>query len=120
MKYYLKINSSEFNVSELETTGLYRKENRQTNLVGGLLIDHAGSEKIKLRAKLNLLTAAQMAVLRAARAEVTCSVTFDRGSERLTKTMHIAEFTEPSPIYFFGDKNKGVRYGTLSIEMEEM
>lgn len=120
MKYYLKINNIEFVASKLEITSLYRMENIQTNIVGDLLIDRAGEEKIKLSVTLNLLTEDQMSVLRAARAAVTCTVMFDRGSKRVEKTMHISEYTEPSPIYFFGNKSEGIRYGMLTIKMEEM
>lgn len=120
MKYYLSINGTEFNASTLEAKGVYRKENVQTNLAGGLLVDRIGSEKVELSAKLNLITDEQMAVLRAARAAVSCTVIFDRGNTRTTKTMHLLDFTEPSPIYFYGDKSKGMRYGAVTVEMEEM
>lgn len=120
MRYYVEINGTEFNASKLEVTSLYRMENIQTNLAGDLLIDRAGNEKIKLAATFNLLTVEQMSALRAARAAVTCTVKFDRGSERVEKSMHISEYTEPSPIYFFGDKEQGIRYGSLTVEMEEM
>ena len=120
MRYYVEINGMEFNTSKLEVTSLYRMENKQTNLAGDLLLDRAGNEKTKLAATFNLLTEEQMSVLRAARAAVTCTVKFDRGSERVEKSMHISEYTEPSPIYFFGDKSNGIRYGSLTVEMEEM
>lgn len=120
MKYYVEINGTVFNTSKLEVTSLYRMENIQTNLAGDLLIDRAGKEKTKLAVTFSLLTEDQMSVLRSARAAVTCTVRFDRGSERVEKSMHISEYTEPSPIYFYGDKTKGIRYGTLIVEMEEM
>lgn len=120
MKYYVEINDTEFSASKLEVTSLHRMESIQNNLVGDLLIDRAGTPKIKLSVTFNLLTEAQMAVLDGARDDVTCKVRFDRGSERIKKTMHIFEYTEPSPIYFFGDKEQGIRYGTVTVQMEEM
>ncbi len=121
MKYYLNINGTEYpNVSELEIAGVYRMESKQTNLAGDYLIDRTGSEKVSLTAKLNLLTVEQMALLRAAREAVSCTVIFDRGDTRFEKEMHIKDFTEPSPLYFYGDKAKGIRYGSLTVEMEEM
>lgn len=120
MQYYFNINGTEFNASDLKITGVYRKENVQTNLAGGLLIDRIGEEKLKLSVKLNLLTQEQMLTLRAARASVTCTATFDRGDDRVEKQMHIAQFTEPSPIYFYGNKEQGFLYGSLTITMEEV
>lgn len=120
MEYYLSINGTVFNTSELEVKGTYRKENVQTNLAGGLLVDRIGSEKIEITAKFNLVTDEQMTALRAARSSISCPVTFDRGNSRTTKTMRILDFTEPSPIYFYGSKNQGMRYGSVTVEMEEM
>lgn len=121
MKYYLNINGTEYpNVSDLEITGGYRMENKQKNLAGDYLIDRTGVEKVVLTAKLNLVTNEQMTLLRAAKEAISCPVIFDRGGTRVEKEMHITDFTEPSPIYFYGDKAKGMIYGSLMVEMEEM
>ena len=120
MEYYLSINGTEFNTSELEVKGTYRKENVQTNLAGGLLVDRIGNEKVEITAKLNLITDEQMTALRAARALISCPVIFDRGNTRITKTMRVLDFAEPSPKYFYSDKSQGMRYGSMTVEMEEM
>lgn len=120
MKYYLSINGTEFAASVLEVKSIYRRENVQTNLAGGLLIDRIGSEKLKITTKINLITDEQMIALRTARALTSCAVSFDRGNTRVTKTMHMLDFTEPSPIYFYGNKSNGMRYGSITLEMEEM
>lgn len=121
MKYYLNINGSEFgNVSQLEITSTYRRENIQMNLAGDSLIDRIGEAKVKLNVKLNFLTADQMVLLRAAKIAFFVPVIFDRGTARVEKNMHILDFTEPSPIYVNGKLSDGVYYGTVKITMEEM
>lgn len=120
MKYYFSVDGTEFNASEMEIKGVYRMENTQLNLSGGLLIDRIGNEKLTIGVKLNLLTTEQLSVLREARKNLSCTAVFDRGAQRLTKTMHIKEFSEPSPIYLYGSKSAGVRYGALNLELEEM
>lgn len=120
MEYYLSIDGTEFVASQLEITGEYRRENQQMNLAGDLLIDRIGKEKITLKVKLNLIKPSELNIIRTARRNISCSVSFYRGILLVTKTMHIKQFTEPSPIYFFGDMNKGVRYGSIELELEEL
>lgn len=121
MKYYLSINGTIFpNVSTLEVSGKYRKENVQTNLAGNYIVDRMGSEKISISAKLNFLEDSQMQILRAAKEAISCDMSFYRGETLITKTMRILDFTEPSPIYFFDNINRGLRYGSLTIKAEEM
>lgn len=120
MRYYLKIGETEFpNVSDIQINGKYRKENVQTALSGDLLIDRIGTEKITIKAKINMLSTAELNAIMTARDVIFCEVTFDRGAERLTKTMHILDFSEPSPIYLFGDKEKGIVYNSITITAEE-
>ena len=121
MKYYLKVNNKEYNnVSSLQIAQKYRAESVKQNLAGGYLIDRMGSEKITLTASLNMLTDAELIELRSAVAAISCEVIFDRGATRTTKTMRVVPFTEPSPIYYYGDKNKGIMYGSITLRMEEM
>ena len=121
MKYYLNINGIEYkNVSTLQIGQKYRAESVKQNLSGGYLIDRLGGEKITLTASLNMLTDAELTSLRAAVAAISCEVIFDRGATRTTKTMRVLPFTEPSPIYYYGDKEKGIVYGLIRLTMEEM
>lgn len=121
MKYYLNINGVEYkNVSTLQIGQKYRAESVKQNLSGGYLIDRMGGEKITLTASLNMLSDAELVALRAAAAAIACEVIFDRGGTRTTKTMRIVPFTEPSPIYYYGDKAKGIMYGSIRLTMEEM
>jgi hypothetical protein len=121
MKYYLNINGAEYkNVSALQIGQKYRAESVKQNLSGGYLIDRMGGEKITLTASLNMLSDAELTALRAAVAAISCEVIFDRGATRTTKTMRVLPFTEPSPIYYYGDKSKGIMYGSIRLTMEEM
>lgn len=133
MKYYLKLEGTEYtegvefsNVSEMEITGIYRKENVQQNIVGDYLVDRVGKEKLTIKAKLNLLNTTEMYSLRQARERIENEFTFDRGGVRTTKKFRINQFEEPSPIYYNpvpnleGGFNYTVRYPTLTITLEEM
>lgn len=120
MRYYFKINDTEFNASQLQIGSVYRNENVQTNLLGSLLIDRAGTEKLKVSVQFNLLTEEQMETLRSAYANVTCTATFDRGNTRVQKEMRIPDFTEPPPVYPYGDKSNGIIYPSIVVELEEI
>lgn len=121
VKYYLKVNSKEYtNVSALTIKQGYRAETVKQNLSGGYLIDRLGGEKITVTAKLNMLTDTDISELRAAVGLIYCVVEFDRGNTRTSKIMRILPFTEPSPIYYYGDKAKGIVYGSITLKMEEM
>lgn len=126
MRYYLKIRDYEFpNVSEMEITGTFRKESIQQNLAGSYLIDRTGAEKVKIEAKLNLLTRAEMYNLRYARNQMSNAVTYDRNGVRTTSQMIIREFAEPTPVkYTPSDTSSGVDteyiYLTLNITLEEI
>lgn len=120
MRYYFKINDTEFNASQLQIKSVYRNENIQTNLLGDLLIDRAGTEKLKVSVQFNLLTEDQMSALRNAYENVTCTAVFDRGNTRLQKQMRIPDFTEPSPVYPYGDKSNGIIYPSIVIDLEEI
>lgn len=120
MRYYLKIGNTVFNnVSALTVAGSYRTENVTTTITGNYIVDRIGGEKLKITATINLLTESEMDALRAAREAMFVDVTFDRGNTRTAKTMRLSDFTEPSPLYFYGDKSKGYRYGTVTITAEE-
>ena len=80
MKYYLKINGTEYkNVSTLKIAQQYRAEGVQKNLSGGYLIDRLGGEKVAITAKLNMLSDTELTALRAAVATLgLASSTFAR------------------------------------------
>ena len=121
MKYYLNVNGTEYkNVSALQIAQKYRAESIKQNLSGGYLIDRMGDEKITITATLNALTDEELTALRAAVAAISCEVIFDRGATRTTKTMRVVPFTEPSPIYYYGDIDKGIIYSAVRLTMEEM
>lgn len=121
MRYYLKINDTEFpNVSALQVTTVYRQEWKQTSLAGGLLLDRMGSGKTQLNVNINMITPEQMTALNAAREALSCTVMYDEGAERQTKTMHLNSFVEPSPIYYYGDKANGIIYGSIALTLEEI
>lgn len=120
MKYYLAIDGVEFDASQMEIMAVYRRETTQTNLNGDLLVDRVGTEKLNVTAKLNLVTIDQMKTLITAREKLKCTAVFDRGADRVTKEMHLTEFTEPSPIYHYGVMAQGITYGTLEIKLEEL
>ncbi len=126
MRYYLKIGDYEFpNVSELEITGVYRKESIQQNLAGGYLIDRTGTEKVKIKAKLNLLSRQEMYNLRFSRNQVSNTVTYERNGIMVTAQMIIREFEEPTPVKYQPiDPTPGLEteylYRTVNITLEEI
>lgn len=120
MKYYLSIDGREYgNVSSIEITAGYRTESVKYALSGDMLIDRVGSEKIKLTAKINMLTDEDMTALRRAKDKIFCNIEFDRGNSRITRSMHISDFPEPAPLYFYGDIENGFIYGSVTITAEE-
>lgn len=121
MKYYLKINNTEYkNVSALQIGQKYRAESVKQNLAGGYLIDRFGGEKLSITVQINMISELELMDLQEAFELISCDVEFDRGSIRETRTMRILPFTEPSPLYYYGDKNKGIVYGSIRLTMEEM
>ena len=120
MKYYLKIDGTEYhNCSDLQITGTYRMQNVQTALSGDLLIDRIGGEKLTVSAKISAITPEEFKALLAAKDAIFSEWTFDRGDKRETHTMYIQDFSEPAPIYYFGDKEKGLMYGAITVTAEE-
>lgn len=126
MRYYLKIGDREFpNVSEMEITGVYRKESIQQNLAGGYLIDRAGTEKVKINAKLNLLTREEVVALLQARERISNTVTYERYGIKETAQMVIREFEEPAPVKYQPlNPTPGLEteycYLTVNITLEEI
>ncbi len=124
MRYYLKIGDYEFpNVSEMAITGVFRKESIQQNLAGGYLIDRAGTEKITINAKLNMLSWGEMYTLIMARNQISNTVEYERGDIRKTAQMIIREFEEPTPVKYDDKSNAyGARsiYRSVNITLEEI
>lgn len=121
MKYYLKINDTEFsNCSALEVTCESRSESVKTTLSGKYLIDRIGSTKLNVSAKVNMLSESEMSVLRSAYQNIKANVTFYYGASLVTKSMRIKPFNEPSPLPYYNDRANGYVYGSVELEMEEM
>lgn len=121
MKYYLKINDTEFpNCSKLEVTCESRSESVKTTLSGKYLIDRIGSTKLSVKAKVNMLSESEMGVLRTAYLNIKANVTFYYGAGRVTKSMRIQAFDEPSPLPYYNDRANGYVYGSVELVMEEM
>ena len=105
MKYYLKINNTEFsNCSALEVTCESRSESVKTTLSGKYLIDRIGSTKLTVSAKVNMLSESEMSVLRSAYQNIKANVTFYYGANLIVKSMRIKAFNEPSPLPYFNDR----------------
>lgn len=122
MHYYLDINGTVFgNVSEFEIAEAYRNETVAYSLGGNITVERTGSAKTKLSATINMLTQEEMDALKNAVQLATATIVkYYQGNELRTKNMRIAPFVEPSPLYFFGDRTKGYRYGSVDLEMEEV
>lgn len=121
MKYYLKINNTEFsNCSALEVTCESRSESVKTTMSGKYLIDRIGSTKLNVSAKVNTLSESEMSVLRSAYQSIKANVTFYYGANLIVKSMRIKPFNEPSPLPYYGDRTNGYIYGSVELEMEEM
>lgn len=121
MKYYLKINNTEFtNCSALEVTCESRSESVKTTLSGKYLIDRVGSTKLSVSAKVNMLSESEMSVLRSAYQNIKANVTFYYGANLIVKSMRIKAFNEPSPLPYYNDRANGYIYGSVELEMEEM
>ena len=121
MRYFFSINDKAFeNVSKVETKPDYRSEVSKTNLGGDLLIDRTGDEKTELTVKTNMLSAEDMEFLRSSRRKMSVSVSYYEGNTLKNKTMYINPFTEPSPIYFYGDREKGLVYPTVTLKLSEI
>lgn len=121
MKYYLKINNTEFtNCSALEVTCESRSESVKTTLSGKYLIDRIGNTKLSVSAKVNMLSESEMSVLRSAYQSIKANVTFYYGANLIVKSMRIKAFNEPSPLPYYNDRANGYIYGSVELEMEEM
>lgn len=121
MKYYLKINNTEFtNCSALEVTCESRSESVKTTLSGKYLVDRIGSTKLSVSAKVNMLSESEMSVLRSAYQNIKANVTFYYGANLIVKSMRIKAFNEPSPLPYYNDRANGYIYGSVELEMEEM
>lgn len=121
MKYYLKINDTEFtNCSALEVTCESRSESVKTTMSGKYLIDRIGSTKLIVTAKVNMLSESEMSVLRSAYQSIKANVTFYYGANLIVKSMRLKAFNEPSPLPYFNDRANGYIYGSVELEMEEM
>ena len=121
MKYYLKINDTEFSTcSALEVTCESRSESVKTTLSGKYLIDRIGGTKLNVSAKVNMLSESEMSVLRSAYQSIKANVTFYYGAGLVTKSMRIKAFDEPSPLPYYGNRANGYVYGSVELEMEEM
>lgn len=121
MRYYLSIDGKEFgNVSSIIVNKSYRSEISNKNLGGDLLIDRVGNEKTDLTAKVNMLSDSDMAFLRQCRNKMSVTVKYYEGNALVEKSMYIKPFKEPAPIYFYGDRTKGLMFGSVSLTITEI
>lgn len=122
MHYYLKINKMVLpNVSELQIKEAYRNETINYSLGGTMTVERIGKARYSLKAKVNAITPEIMAVLREAVQLATgTNVYFYQGDEWKVRKMYISPFTEPSPRYFYDDREKGYIYDSVELEMEEV
>lgn len=121
MKYFLEIEGRSFdNVSSVIINKGYRTETKKENLGGDLLIDRVGSEKTDLQAKVNMLSDEDMKHLRSCRNKMAVAVKYYEGNTLTEKTMYLKEFKEPSPLYFYGKRENGLVYGTVTLPLTEI
>lgn len=104
------------NVSEIQSSISYRKENTQVNLNGGYLIDRVGNYKTALEVKINMLSPIDLQVLKNAYINGITTVKYYDDFDEVTKQMTLKSFDVPSPIYI-GENT--IVYTTISIKLEE-
>ena len=121
MKYTVTIGSRIFeNVSNQKISSSWRSESRSKNLGGELLIDRIGNEKAELKIVAGGLKAEDLVFLRNERKKMTTVVKYYSGNTLVTKTMYMNPFDEPAPIYFYGDKTKGMIYPNITLSFSEV
>lgn len=121
MKYFFQIDTKSFeNVSEIVPRNSYRSEVSKNNLGGDLLIDRVGKSKTELSVKINMLSEADMAFIRKCRDKMSVKVSYYEGNTLKEKDMYINPFNEPAPLYFYGDREKGMVYGSLTLKITEI
>lgn len=121
MKYTVTIDGRTLsNVSDQKISASYRSESTTKNLGGDLLIDRIGNEKTELTIKIGSSTADEMVFLRSQRNKMSTVVKYYSGNTLVTKTMLMKPFTEPAPIYHYGDRSKGMTYPSFSLSFSEV
>lgn len=121
MKYSVTIGGRLFdNVSDQKTSSSWRSESSSKNLGGELLLDRIGDEKTELKIVAGGLKAADVAFLRNERKKMTTEVKYYSGETLVTKTMHMNPFNEPAPIYFYGDRTKGMIFPNITLSFSEV
>lgn len=121
MKYTVTIGDRTFeNVSDMKVSSSWRSESRSKNLGGELLYDRIGDEKAELKIVVGGLNEEEMTFLRSERANTETEVKYYRGGTLVTKTMHMNPFNEPAPIYFYGNKTKGMIYPNITLSFSEI
>ncbi len=121
MKYSVVIGNRNFEkISDIKTTSSWRSESSSQNLGGELLIDRIGNKKTELKITAGGLSEDEMEFLRNEREKMTTTVKYYSGNTLVTKTMHLNGFTEPAPLYFFGERTKGMIYPNVTISFSEV
>lgn len=121
MKYTVTIGGRSFdNISDQKTTPSFRSESSSQNLGGELLIDRIGDEKTELKITAGGLSESEMSFLRNERKKINTVVSYYSGNTLVTKTMRFNVFTEPAPIYFYGEKNVGMIYPNVTLSFSEV
>ncbi len=128
MKYYFAIGGFAFsNVSNIKITKVYRAESTIENLSGGILKDRAGNKKTNISVTFGGLTAEEMKKLDECYdgySSLLTTVSFyedESGTNEPSKyTMTLESFTKPAPIYYYGDRKKGLIYPKMTVKFTEV
>lgn len=121
MKYTVIINDRIFDkVSDVKPSRKWRSESSSKNLGGELLIDRIGSEKTELKITVGGLSEDEMAFLREERGKMETKVKYYVGDTLVEKAMHFNPFTEPAPLYYYGDRKKGIIYPNVTLSFSEI
>lgn len=121
MKYTVYVGEKCFdNVSKRKISSSWRSESSTKNLGGDLLIDRTGSEKTDITITIGGLAEEDVEFLRKERAKISTEVKYFMGSTLVIKNMYLKPFSEPAPIYFFGDINKGMIYPNITLTFTEV
>lgn len=126
MIYPLRINGTWLeNVSSLEIIEFYRSESVTYTLSGSMTVDRVGKSKLKISATVSGISPETMKILRnAVRLSTETVVSTYRDGEFVQKKMRVLPFTEPEPIYFYGNPSNLLDgkyiYSSVELEMEEV
>lgn len=107
-------------VKELDVVKDYRSASIYTALDGSLKADIVGNIKTRINARILLCTKEELDFLTTHKNDIVM-VQYCEGTMSVVKQCLIAsEIQYNSPLYAYGEKNKGVYYPNVEIELEEV